>query len=82
MRKSEAKQSYIKTNMSDGKEASNDEQHLIKEIGKQINKIKYFLEEIEEMIEIHDYTEMEIVNKQKAVGSCETSKDCRHICIG
>lgn len=54
--------------MSNGKEASNDQQHLIKEIDKEINKLKYFLEEIEEMI----YTAMEIVNKQKTVGSCET----------
>ena len=29
-----------------------------------INKLKYFLEETEELIEIKDYTEMEIVNKR------------------
>ena len=35
--------------MNDGKEASGDEQHLIKEIDKEINKLDYFLEETEEM---------------------------------
>ena len=50
--------------MSDTEEASKDEQHLVKEIDKEMNKLKYFLEETEEMIEIKDYTEMEIVNKR------------------
>ena len=50
--------------MSDGEEASKDKQRLVKEIDKEINKLKYFLEETEELIEIKDYTEMEIVNKQ------------------
>ena len=50
--------------MSNGEEASEDEQRLVKEIDKEINKLKYFLEETEELIEIKDYTEMEIVNKQ------------------
>ena len=54
MRKSEAKQLQVKTNMSDGKEASSDEQHLIKEIDKEINKLDYFLEKTEEIIEIED----------------------------
>ena len=49
--------------MSDGEEASEDEQRLVKEIDKEINKLKYFLEETEELTEIKDYTEMEIVNK-------------------
>ena len=50
--------------MSDGEEVSEDEQRLVKEIDKEINKLKYFLEETEELIEIKDYTEMEIVNKR------------------
>ena len=50
--------------MSNSEEASEDEQRLVKEIDKEINKLKYFLEETEELIEIKDYTEMEIVNKQ------------------
>jgi len=45
--------------MSDGVEASEDEQRLIKEIDKEINKLRYFLEETEEMVDIKDYTEME-----------------------
>ena len=44
-------------------EASEDEQPLVKVIDKEINKLKYFLEETEELIEIKDYTEMKIVNK-------------------
>ena len=43
--------------MSDGEEASEDEQRLVKEIDKEINKLKYFLEETEELTEIKDYTE-------------------------
>ena len=50
--------------MSDNEEASDDEQRLAKEIDKEINKLRYFLEETEEIIEIKDYTEMEIVNKR------------------
>ena len=49
--------------MSDGEEASEDEQRLVKEIDKEINKLKYFLQETEELTKIKDYTEMEIVNK-------------------
>ena len=49
--------------MSDREEASEDEQRLVKEIDKEINKLKYFLEETEEL-EIKDYTEIEIVNKR------------------
>ena len=52
----------VKTNMSDSKEPS-DEECLIKEINKEIDKVKYFMEEIEELIEIQDYSKMEIVNK-------------------
>ena len=55
-------------------EASEDDQRLMKEIGKEISKLQYFLEETEELIEIKDYTEMEIFNKHhKLVGSCFTN---------
>ena len=50
--------------MSDSEEPSNEEQRLIKEIVKEIDQVKYFMEEIEELIEIQDYSEMEIVNKR------------------
>ena len=49
--------------MSDSEEPS-DEERLIKEIDKEIDKVKYFMEEIDELIEIQDYSEMEIVNKR------------------
>ena len=50
--------------MSDSEEPSDEEQRLIKEIDKEIEKVKYFMEEIDELIEIQDYSEMEIVNKR------------------
>ena len=50
--------------MSDSEEPSVEEQRLIKEIDKEIEKVKYFMEEIDELIEIQDYSEMEIVNKR------------------
>ena len=50
--------------MSDGEEASEDEQCLTREIEKEINKLKYFLEETEELIEIKDFTEIEVANKR------------------
>ena len=37
---------------------------ILKEIDKEIDKVKYFMEEIDELIEIQDYSEMEIVNKR------------------
>ena len=49
--------------MSDSEEPSDKERRLIKEINEEIDKVKYFMEEIEELIEIQDYSEMEIVNK-------------------
>ena len=50
--------------MSDGEaEASEDEQRLIREIDKEINKLKYFLEETGELIELGDFAEMDIANK-------------------
>ena len=50
--------------MSDSEEPSDEEQRLIKEIDQEIDKVKCFMEEIEELIEIQDYLEMEIVNKR------------------
>lgn len=50
--------------MSGSEEPSKDEQRLIKEIDKEINKLKYFMEETDELIEIKSYSEMEIVNKR------------------
>ena len=54
--------------MSDFEEPSDEEQRLIKEIDKEIDKVKYFMDEIKELIEIQDYSEMEqlmeIVNKR------------------
>ena len=41
-----------------------DEQRLESEIQKEINKLKYFLEETDDLIQIKDYTEMEIVTKR------------------
>lgn len=41
-----------------------DEQRLEGEIQKEINKLKYFLEETDNLIQIKDYTEMEIVTKR------------------
>ena len=41
-----------------------DEQRLEGEIQKEINKLKYFLEETDDLIQIQDYTEMEIVTKR------------------
>ncbi|XP_067041060.1 troponin I-like [Acropora muricata] len=41
-----------------------DEQRLEGEIRKEINKLKYFLEETDDLIQIKDYTEMEIVTKR------------------
>ena len=50
--------------MSDCEEPSDEKQRLIKEIDKEIDKVEYFMEEIEELIEIQDYSEMETVNKR------------------
>ena len=41
-----------------------DEQRTEGEIQKEINKLKYFLEETDDLIQIKDYTEMEIVTKR------------------
>ena len=40
------------------------EQRMEGEIQKEINKLKYFLEETDDLIQIKDYTEMEIVTKR------------------
>ena len=63
-------------NMSDGEENADtrhsceDEQQLEKEIHKEIHKLKYFLDETEELIRLRDYTEMDIANRraEKIVG--------------
>ena len=44
-RESEAKWLWVKTNMRDSEEVSKDEQRLVEEIDKEIDKLKYFLEE-------------------------------------
>ena len=41
-----------------------DKQGLEGEIQKEINKLKYFLEETDDLIQIRDYTEMEIFTKR------------------
>ena len=41
-----------------------DEQRLESEIEKEINKLKYFLEEVDDLIQLKDYTEMEIVTRR------------------
>ena len=41
-----------------------DKQRTEGEIQKEINKLKYFLEETDDLIQIQDYTEMEIVTKR------------------
>ena len=50
--------------MSDTEDINEDEQRLEKDIDKEINKLKYFLEETDELIHIGDYTEMEIAGKR------------------
>ena len=50
--------------MSGSEELSDGAQRLIKEIDKEIDEVKYFMDEIEEMIESQDYTEMEKANKR------------------
>ena len=63
-------------NMSDGEENADtrhsceDEQHLDKEIHKEIHKLKYFLDETDEPIRLRVYTEMDIANRraEKIVG--------------
>ena len=55
--------------MSDGEENADtrhsceDEQQLEKEIHKKIHKLKYFLNETEELIKLRDYTEIDIANR-------------------
>ena len=50
--------------MSDSEELSDGAQRLIKEIDVEVDKVKYFMDEIEELIESQDYTEKEIANKR------------------
>ena len=62
--------------MSDGEEdadtrhSCDDEQQLEKEIDMEILKLKYFLDETDELIKLRDYTEMDIANRraEKIVG--------------
>ena len=58
-----------KVNMSDhegtaAQDPRKDEQRLESEIEKEINKLKYFLEETDDLIQLQDYTEMEIVTRR------------------
>lgn len=63
-------------NMSDGEEKvdtqhnCDDEQQLEKEIDKEKQKLKYFLDETDRLIKLRDYTETDISNRQveKIVG--------------
>ena len=56
--------------MSDGEEnadtrhSCDDEQQLEKEIDMEILKLKYFLDETDELIKLRDYTEMDIANRR------------------
>ena len=47
------------------------EQQLEKEIDKEIHKLKYFLDQTDELIKLRDYTEMDIANRRagKIVGN-------------
>ena len=64
----------IKHNMSESEENAThnceDEQRLEKEIDKEIQKFKYFLDETDDLIQLKDYKEMEIANRraEKIVG--------------
>ena len=65
--------------MSDGEENADtrhsceDEQQLEKEIDKEIHKLKYFLDETDELIKLRDYTEMDIANRQVEKIVCKLS---------
>ena len=69
---------YTLENMSDGKENADtrhsceDEQQLEKEIDKEIHKLKYFLDETDELIKLRDYTEMDIANRR-------AGENCRQV---
>ena len=64
----------IKLSMSESEETAThnceDEQRLEKEIDKEMQKLKYFLDETYDLIQLKDYTEMEIANRraEKIVG--------------
>lgn len=57
---------------------SEEEQHLEKDIVKETNKPKYFLEETNELTKVQDYTEIELTAKRQAemiiIGSCCTNR--------
>ena len=48
---------------ADTRHSCEDEQQLEKEIDKKIHKLKYFLNETEELIKLRDYTEIDIANR-------------------
>ena len=48
----------------EGARINEGEKRLEDEINKEISKLKYFLEEADELIERKDYDEMEILDKQ------------------
>lgn len=72
-------------NMSNAEDtnASEEEQHLDKDIVKETNKPKYFLEETDEFIKVQDYTEIELMGKRQAemiiIGSCSTNRSWKLI---
>ena len=71
-----------KLNMSKSEETAThnceDEQRLEKEIDKEIQKLKYFLEETDDLIQLKDYTEMEIANRraEKIAGGGNENRAC------
>lgn len=64
---------------------SEEEQHLEKDIVKETNKPKYFLEETNELIKVQDYTEIELMAKRQAemiiIGSCCTNRSWKLIAV-
>ena len=56
--------------IADTRHSCQDEQQLEREIDKEIHKLKYFLDETDELIKLRDYTEMDIANRraEKIVG--------------
>ena len=55
---------------ADTRHSCGDEQQLEKEIHKEIHKLKYFLDETDQLIKLRDYTETDIANRraEKIVG--------------
>ena len=65
-------------NNTEDTNVSKEEQHLEKDIVKETNKPKHFLEETDELIKVQDYTEIELTGKRQAemiiIGSCCTNR--------